>query len=187
MNLVIHYMKAQRGSAKLHIDEFSKIYNNKLYIALSSSIDSKDIEVGFVLQVGSTIEQISIFIIVINFVISLIILIIMSSIIVSENERNIAIWSILGYSQKEKLMMFFGAFIPFLVSAIVISIPIVIALISVFSGFLLSSSSIALLLSLKWWHVLITSGLMLTIFAITSISVWITINKMKPVDLLKGK
>nr|WP_307924733.1 hypothetical protein [Mycoplasmopsis bovis] len=83
--------------------------------------------------------------------------------------------------------MFFGAFIPFLVSAIVISIPIVIALISVFSGFLLSSSSIALLLSLKWWHVLITSGLMLTIFAITSISVWITINKMKPVDLLKGK
>ncbi len=179
--------ESAKSSAKLHIDEFSKIYNNKLYIALSSSIDSKDIEVGFVLQVGSTIEQISIFIIVINFVISLIILIIMSSIIVSENERNIAIWSILGYSQKEKLMMFFGAFIPFLISAIVISIPIVIALISVFSGFLLSSSSIALLLSLKWWHVLITSGLMLTIFAITSISVWITINKMKPVDLLKGK
>lgn len=179
--------ESAKNSAKAHIEDFSRIYENKLFIALSNSIDSRDIEVGFVVQVGHTIEQISIFIIVINFVISLIILIIMSSIIVSENERNIAIWSILGYSQKEKLMMFFGAFIPFLVAALIISIPIVIAMINVFGSFLLSSSSISLLLSLKWWHVLITSGLMLIIFAVTSISVWISINKMKPVDLLKGK
>ncbi|WP_029513444.1 ABC transporter permease [Mycoplasmopsis primatum] len=174
-------------SAKDHIERFSKIYQNKLYVALSLSIDSKDIEVGFTQQISSTIENISIFIITISFIISLVILIIMASIMVSENERNIAIWSILGYSQKEKLKMFFGAFLPFLFGALLFAIPIVFLMIYTFNTFLLSSASIALILTLKWWHVILTFFLLFGIFIITSLSVWVSINKMKPVDLLKGK
>ncbi|WP_406617101.1 ABC transporter permease [Mycoplasmopsis adleri] len=176
-----------RDAAKDHIEDFSRIYNNKLYIALGMSIDSKDIEVGFTEQIGSTIEQISIFVIVVCFAISLIILIIMATIMISENEKNIAIWSILGYTNKEKIQMFFGTFTPFLVGAILLSIPIVILMIYSFNIFLLMSSSIALSLTLKWWHILLTAGLMFLIFAITSVIVWDSINKMKPVDLLKGK
>ncbi|MBZ4218336.1 ABC transporter permease [Mycoplasma tauri] len=179
--------KTARNNARVHIENFSKIYDNKLYIALSTSIDSKDIEVGFTKQVGSTIENITILIIAISFIISLIILIIMSTIMVSEHEKNIAIWSILGYTQKEKMSMFFKVFIPFIIGALLLAIPIVLLIIQIFNIFLLSSSSIALLLTLKWHHVLITTILMFGVFIITSLLVWYTISKMKPVDLLKGK
>ncbi|VEU75613.1 Uncharacterized ABC transporter permease MG468 homolog [Mycoplasmopsis maculosa] len=179
--------KNARESAKENIELFANIYNNKLYIALSLTIDSKDIEVGFTNQVGDTIEQISIFIIVISFAISLIILIIMATIMISENEKNIAIWSILGYTQKEKIKMFFGIFIPFMIVAILLSVGIVFSIIPLFNFFLLTTSSIALSLSLKWWHILITILLIFAIFSITSVLVWRGISKMKPVDLLKGK
>ncbi|MGV2392636.1 UNVERIFIED_CONTAM: hypothetical protein O8I53_06520 [Campylobacter lari] len=80
-----------RKEAKEHIEKFANIYNNKLYVALGMSIDSKDIEVGFTLQIGDTVEKFSIFLISISFIISLIILVIMATIMISENERNIAI------------------------------------------------------------------------------------------------
>ncbi|WP_338822620.1 ABC transporter permease [Mycoplasmopsis felifaucium] len=181
------FYKAAKLAAKDHIANFSNIYNNKLYVALGTSIDSKDIEVGFTKQIGDTVEKLSLSVIIVCFAISLIILVIMATIMISENEKNIAIWSILGYTTKEKIKMFFGTFIPFLLLALVVAIPIVMLMIYAFNFFLLSTSAIALSLSLSWWHILITTILMFSIFGITSIAVWNSISKMKPVDLLKGK
>ncbi|WP_027120527.1 FtsX-like permease family protein [Mycoplasmopsis lipofaciens] len=172
---------------KTALSEYANLYENKLYIALGASINSKDIEVGFTSQVGNTIGQITIGVIALSFIIALIILIIMATIMISENEKNIAIWSILGYTQKEKLTMFFGVFIPFILFFFMLCVPAVFALIASFNAALLSSSSIALPLTLKWWHVLLTFIFIITIFIITSLTTWISINKMKPVDLLKGK
>ena len=143
------YDNVKGTDAKACIERFSSIYENKLYILLGSSIDSKDIEVGFTSQIGDTITQISVAIIALSFIISLIILIIMSTIMISENQKNIAIWSILGYNQREKLKMFFGVYIPFILLAIIISISIVMLMIYTFNFILLTSSSIALPLALK--------------------------------------
>ena len=181
------YDNVKETDAKACIERFSSIYENKLYILLGSSIDSKDIEVGFTSQIGDTITQISVAIIALSFIISLIILIIMSTIMISENQKNIAIWSILGYNQREKLKMFFGVYIPFILLAIIISIPIVMLMVYTFNFILLMSSSIALPLALKWWHILVTSLIIFGIFTLTSILTWVSISKMKPVDLLKGK
>ncbi|UUD35245.1 ABC transporter permease [Mycoplasmopsis caviae] len=176
-----------KNSPKSAIEVFAKLYDSKLYIALGTSIDSKDIEAGFTSQVGSTIGTISTSIIAISFIISLVILIIMSTIMISENEKNIAIWSILGYTQKEKLGMFFGVFIPFIILAIALSIPVVLLMIFTFNKFLLASSSISLPLVLTPLHVFLTTIVIFAIFIATSFVTWYSIAKMKPVDLLKGK
>lgn len=176
-----------KNAPKNAIENYAKLYDSKHYIALGTSIDSKDIEAGFTTQIGSTIGTISIAIIAISFIISLVILIIMSTIMISENEKNIAIWSILGYTQKEKISMFFSVFIPFIVLAIALAIPIVILMIFAFNKFLLASSSIALPLVLTPLHIFLTALVIFGIFIITSFATWISISKMKPVDLLKGK
>ncbi|MCT4469607.1 ABC transporter permease [Mycoplasma sp. HS2188] len=176
-----------RQQPKEALTKFSEAYNNKIYVALSTSIDSKDIEAGFITQISSTIQSISFVIIALSFTISLIILVIMSTIMIGENQKNIAIWSILGYNQKEKTKMYFGVYIPFILIAILFSIPAVILTIHIFNIFLLNFTNIALSLSLSWVHVLITTILIFAIFIVTSFITWITVNKMKPVDLLKGK
>ncbi|QBF34679.1 ABC transporter permease [Mycoplasmopsis phocirhinis] len=176
-----------RNQPKEALTKFADIYNNKIYVALSTSIDSKDIEAGFISQISSTIQTVSIVIIALSFVISLIILVIMSTIMIGENQKNIAIWSILGYNQKEKTKMYFGVYIPFILLAILVAIPAVLLLIHIFNLFLLNFTNIALSLSLTWVHVLITTIIIFAIFIITSFITWITVNKMKPVDLLKGK
>ncbi|VEU60454.1 Uncharacterized ABC transporter permease MG468 homolog [Mycoplasmopsis bovigenitalium] len=179
--------KSIREQPQQAISKFANIYENKVYIALSSAIDSKEIESGFIGQISNTIQTITISIIVLSFNVSLIILIIMSTIIISENQKNIAIWSILGYKNREKLKMFFLVYIPFIIAAILISIPISIAIMASFKAALLSFSGVALNLALKPIYVLLTTLIMLLIFFVTSFITWISVNKMKPVDLLKGK
>ncbi|MCU9934166.1 hypothetical protein NWE61_03210 [Mycoplasmopsis felis] len=121
------------------------------------------------------------------FLISIIILIIISTILIQENEKNIAIWSILGYTNKEKVKMFFGIYVPFIILSILISIPIAFGLMSLFGVFLVTGSSISLPIGISFLTVLITSSIVFFVFLITSISAWININKIKAIDLLKGK
>ncbi|QSF13503.1 ABC transporter permease [Mycoplasma sp. Mirounga ES2805-ORL] len=169
-----------------YISEYMKVYNNKLFVIAADYVDSKDIESGFTQQIGHTVEIITVSVIVITFLISIVILIMISSMMINENQRNIAIWSILGYNQKEKIRMFFGVFIPFILLFVLMAIPLSMLLIFGFNSFLLVTSSISLPLVLKPLYVFLTLLFILLIFSATSILTWITINKMKPVDLLKG-
>ncbi|WP_041103387.1 ABC transporter permease [Mycoplasmopsis californica] len=176
-----------REQPKEAIVKYAQIYNDKLYVALPTTIDSKDIESGFAIQVGETIQTITVAIIALSFSISLIILIIMSTIMIGENQKNIAIWSIQGYNQKEKIKMYFSVYIPFILFAIILAIPLVLFIKYLFTAALLGFTGVALVFHINIWHILLTTLLLIAIFIVTSFTIWITINKMKPVDLLKGK
>ncbi|WP_029906316.1 ABC transporter permease [Mycoplasmopsis opalescens] len=176
-----------RENPRVSIESFTQIYNNKLYTALSTTIVSKDIELGFTQQISTLMNTLSISAMVVMLITSLIILIILSSIIINENQRNIAIWTILGYRHREKLWMFFSIFIPFIIAAVLISVPLVAIEIMAFNSILLSSALIALPLSLKWWHVILTLVTIFAIFIITVSATFTAISKLKPIDLLKGK
>ncbi|WP_029608625.1 ABC transporter permease [Mycoplasma simbae] len=167
--------------------KFASIYNNKIYIALSTSIDSRDIESGFAAQIGNTIQTITVAVIALSFAISLIILVIMSTIMIGENQKNIAIWSIQGYKQREKINMYFSVYIPFILLAILISIPIAALVMYGFSASLLAFTNVSLMLTLSPTYVFLTTAIMFGIFIVTSFITWLTVNQMKPVDLLKGK
>ncbi|WP_036463874.1 ABC transporter permease [Mycoplasmopsis sturni] len=171
----------------LPIEKFTKIYNNGVYVPVASSLDSKDIEVGFTKTIADTGQIVVTFITLLTFVVSMIILVTISNILINENEKNIAIWSILGYNKKEKLKMFFGIYIPFLIGAILISIPITFGLMVAFSATLTTVASIAIPLSLSFFSVSLAFVSIFAVFMITSFITWRNINKIKAIDLLKGK
>ncbi|VEU77193.1 ABC transporter permease [Mycoplasmopsis columbina] len=175
-----------KANGKNFIQKFISNYNDSFYSLLAKTIDSKDIEVGFTNQIGSTVNSVTIGIIWITLLISLTILVIISTLMIGENQKNIAIWSILGYSEKEKLKMFFSIFIPFILISILIAIPAVLLMIYLFNAFLLGAGSIVLMFSLKWFHVLIVSAVVFIVFLLTALATWYSIGKIKAIQLLKG-
>ncbi|UUD36889.1 Uncharacterized ABC transporter permease MG468 homolog [Mycoplasmopsis californica] len=183
----IEIANAKKSALEQSNNKYSSIFNKSLYIALATSIDSKDIEAGFTLNIANTVESLLVSIIVVSFVISITILIIISTILINENQRNIAILSILGYSQQERIKTIFFIFVPFIVFALILSIPITILTIKLFTGVILNSSSIFLPLHLTVWPVFVTTIIIFSVFLITTSIAWYAINKMKAIDLLKGK
>ncbi|UVD81429.1 ABC transporter permease [Mycoplasma iguanae] len=169
------------------LDKFMEVYGTNNYVPISTDIASKDIEIGFIQNISTTINSISTALIIIFFIISIVILILVSSIIIAENERNIAIFAILGYTTREKIILFFTIYVPVIIVATIIAIPIVIGFIALFNSFLISSSAIVIPLVVKWWHVLISIATTFTLFTLTSVFSWISLNKIKAVHLLKGK
>ncbi|WP_025755381.1 ABC transporter permease [Mycoplasmopsis cricetuli] len=169
------------------IEKFTKVFDNITYIPTASSLNSKDIEVGFTTTIARTVQIIVSFITLLTFIVSMVILMIVSTILINENEKNIAIWTILGYNQKEKVKMFFGIYIPFIVLSILVSIPLAYGIMKFFSMFLTTAASIAIPLGLSFFSIGITFIIILGVFALISTILWQAINKIKAIDLLKGK
>ncbi|RIV16723.1 ABC transporter permease [Mycoplasmopsis gallopavonis] len=180
------YQTAKRNAA-INIQKFANIYSDSVYTALAFTLDAKEIEVGFTKTISSTVQIIITIISILSFLVSIIILIIISTILINENEKNIAIWSILGYNNREKIRMFFGIYIPFILTALAIAIPLGIGFMLIFGGFLTSTAAIAVPLNITLLTVLLTVLVVFLIFTLTSILIWRSINKIKAIDLLKGK
>ncbi|UWD34161.1 ABC transporter permease [Mesomycoplasma molare] len=172
---------------KQGVNNFIELYSKNIYSSVSTSVDAKNIEIGFVNQISDTISKLTLSVVIIFFNVSIVILIMISNMIIAENERNIAIFSILGYSNKEKIKLFFGIYVPLLFISTLIAIPIVIGFIALFNAFLISSSSIVLVLSLQWTHVLISIFALAIVYTLTSLIAWLNLNKIKAIYLLKGK
>ncbi|MDJ1645488.1 hypothetical protein QLQ80_00070 [Mycoplasma sp. M5725] len=169
------------------IKAFTKVFEEKLYFPSASSIDAKNIELGFITSIQSTIEKLIISSLLISLLLSIIILVIISSIIINENQRNIALLSILGYNKRERIRMIFSAFVPFIVIAILISVPITVILANAFVNLMLNLGNIYIPLLLTFSSVLIVSIFIILAIGITLYTSWITINKAKALDIMKGK
>ncbi|WP_036438055.1 ABC transporter permease [Mycoplasmopsis gallinarum] len=185
-DLNISYEKHKNLGMKETINKYFDNYESNLFTIIASAIDSKEIEIGFINQIGDMVTKLIIATLSSILAISLVILVIISSLMINENQKNIAIWSILGYSNKEKIKMFLFAFVPFILLSLIIAIPITLGLISIFNAFLLASSSVYLAINLNWIYILTTILLVFGVFIITALGTWMTIGKMKPIELLKG-
>ncbi|MEE3928257.1 FtsX-like permease family protein [Mycoplasmopsis ciconiae] len=170
-----------------HINKFAQVYDNKLLIPTANKIDSRDIEIGYTKTISQTVEKIVTAIVILTLSVTVIILVVLSNIIVAENEKNIAILTILGYTQKEKVKIFFSIFLPFILISIFLAIPFTLLIINAFSALLIAIASIALPISLTALNVGLTFIIVFLVFAITSAYSWWHINKIKAIDLLKGK
>ncbi|MFV8483211.1 ABC transporter permease [Mycoplasma sp. 1932B] len=178
---------AAKADATKYIQKFARIFEDKLYVPSAASIDSKDIEVNYTMTIAKTVQIVVTIISILTFIVSIVILIIISTILINENEKNIAIWAVLGYNEKEKIKIFFGIYIPFIVTSILISLPIAYGLISVFSSFLTNAAKIAIPLAITAANAFLTIGVILFVFILTASLAWIALNKIKAIDLLKGK
>ncbi|TDV24416.1 ABC-type antimicrobial peptide transport system permease subunit [Mycoplasmopsis mustelae] len=169
------------------IERFAKIFDEQIYIPAAYTLDAKSIEILFTQTIAKTVQIIVTIVTILSFLISILILIIISTILINENEKNIAIWAIQGYNRKEKIKMFFGIYIPFILISIIISIPIAFGVMVLFGSILTTGASIAVPLAVTPLNILLTSLIVFGVFIITAILSWWNINKIKAIDLLKGK
>ncbi|MGL5733036.1 MAG: ABC transporter permease [Metamycoplasmataceae bacterium] len=168
------------------LERFSELYSSNNILGPSfKDIQSKNIESGFISNTTDSINSVSAVVIVLSLLISVTILIMISSLIVNENERNVAIFSILGYNNREKSILFFSLYIPIIILAILLSIPLTMALITFFSGFVNTSILISLAMSLRATDVLISTLFVSAIFGFSSLIAWFGLNRIKPIVLLK--
>lgn len=176
-----------RSNPETSIDKYSAIFDGWLYMTTASSLESKDIEVSFTKSISTNMESLSSIIISLGLIITMTIIVIISHILINENKKNIAIWSILGYSQKEKVTMFFSIFVPFIIISTLIAIPFSLIIINVFSNLLIQIAAIAVPIKLGILQVIYTLIIIFGVFGITTFASWKHINSIKPVELLKGK
>ncbi len=170
------------------LEKFSEIYNSNNVVGPSfKDIQSKNIESGFISNTTNAINSVNTMVIVLSLLISVTILIMISTLIISENERNVAIFSILGYSNIEKMKLFFSLYIPIILLSIILSIPLTIGLITMFSSVVNSTVLISLSISLGATDVLFSSLIVALIFSATSLISWLNLNRIKPIMLLKGE
>lgn len=174
------YLKARES-----INKFVQIYTDDSLSAFLLNINSQGIEKGYIENASKTVDSGMIIMLAISFVISLTILIIITSMILGENEKNIAIFSILGYTNKEKLRMFFSIYLPIVVVAILISFLINWLFLPWFLSTVLASTSILLPVQLSFTHIIIVLFIILGIFtSICGVS-WCAQGRIKPIILLK--
>lgn len=168
------------------IKKFTNIYtDNALYGYLDNAI-ANGVEKEYIVNASLTINDGLTIVILISFIISLTILVIITSMIINENERNIAIFGILGYTNNEKIRMFFSIYIPIVITSILFAALVVWLVIPTFLSAILTTSSILLPISLSFIDILITLGITSFIFAVTCMIAWFVQGRVKPIILLKG-
>ena len=177
-----------KNKDKVHaaLNHFIDIYSAKALQSAFVNTLSKGIEKDFVENTSGAINQGLTIVMAISLAISLTILIMISVMIINENERNIAIFGILGYSTKEKFQMFFTIYIPIVLSAIALSVLLVWLFLPVFTMAILSTAAIALPIQLNPVNILIASITIISVFTITCLIAWWLQGRVKPIMLLKG-
>ncbi|MGX9357950.1 ABC transporter permease [Mycoplasma sp. 773] len=163
------------------------IYGKNIMYGASFNVNSKDIEAGFIADISETVNVILIAFIVMSLLISIIILIVITNIMIASNQRAIATFSVLGYTNREKISLFFANFVPTIIFACLLMIPATLLLISVFNAFMMATSQIVLPLVLHYSTIIISAAICLTVFILTSMATWKSLNKIKAIDTLKGK
>lgn len=182
-----NYANKNATLVRQSLNKYIDVYGANLYSPIATSISSKDIEISFINNISQTINYISTALIIFFFLISMIILIMISSMMISENEKNISIFAILGYTTREKILLFFTIYVPVIVLATLIATPFVIGFVALFNSLLVSTSSIAIPLVISWWHIILSMSFTFILFTVTSVFAWISLNKIKAIHLLKGK
>ncbi|MGC7164977.1 ABC transporter permease [Metamycoplasma hominis] len=172
---------------KFYGTQASSIYGKNIMYGASFDVNSKDIEAGFIEGISSTVNTILLAFIIISLIISIVILIVITNIMIASNGRSIATFSILGYTNKEKILLFFFNFVPAIVFACLLMIPATLAIIAIFNSFMMVTSQIVLPLVLHISTVILSALICLAVFIATSIATWNSLNKIKAVDALKGK
>ncbi|WP_434337147.1 ABC transporter permease [Mesomycoplasma conjunctivae] len=182
------FIRQNIGAIREALKNFNSIYgNNSLYQIETQGVEARNIETNFISNFGFLFGTGINLVVIIFLIVSVIILLIISSSIINENEKNIAILGILGYSNWSKIKLFFSIYLPLVIFASILAIPIVVAIMSIFNSAILSVNSIFLALSLTWPIFFISLAIILIVFSATLGLSWYILNRKRAISVLKEK
>ncbi|MBG0730706.1 ABC transporter permease [Mycoplasma sp. 'Moose RK'] len=169
------------------LSNFNEIYGDTIYQIVTQGVEAKNIETNFISNFSSLFEAGINMIVIIFLVVALIILLIIASSIINENQQNIAILDVLGYSNKVKIRLFYGIYLPVVAIGSIISVPLVMILMSVFNSYVLSANSIYLALGLSAPVFFGALVIVSVVFVIVLAVLWYFLTKRKSVYIIKEK
>ncbi|WP_341495068.1 ABC transporter permease [Mesomycoplasma ovipneumoniae] len=143
------FVNQNLSSIKQALKNFNEIYGNTIYQIAPQGVEAKNIETNFISNFANLFGAGINIVVIIFLAVSLIILIIIASSIINENQENIAILDVLGYSNRTKLRLFYSIYLPILVIATLISVPFAMLGMGIFSSYILASNSIFLALAIS--------------------------------------
>ena len=120
------------------------------------------------------------------FVLVLVILIMVTVLILNENQINIAVFNVLGYSNREIIRMFFSIYLPIILAAILTSVLIVWLMLPTFISAMLATTAIALPISINFGHILVTTLIITGIFSLSCWVIWKSQNRVKAINHLQA-
>lgn len=143
------FVNQNLSSIKQALKNFNEIYGNTIYQIAPQGVEAKNIETNFISNFANLFGAGINIVVIIFLAVSLIILIIIASSIINENQENIAILDVLGYSNRTKLRLFYSIYLPILIIATLISVPFAMLGMGIFSSYILASNSIFLALAIS--------------------------------------
>ena len=168
------------------LEEFKKIYSNTAMIPAVVNMVSNGVEKGFVIKTSDIFNSAMVIIISLAFVLVLVILIMVTVLILNENQINIAVFNVLGYSNREIIRMFFSIYLPIILAAILTSVLIVWLMLPTFISAMLATTAIALPISINFGHILVTTLIITGIFSLSCWVIWKSQNRVKAINHLQA-
>ncbi|WP_069097477.1 ABC transporter permease [Mesomycoplasma ovipneumoniae] len=181
------FVNQNLSSIKQSLKNFNEIYGNTIYQIAAQGVEAKNIETNFISNFANLFGAGINIVVIVFLAVSLIILIIIASSIINENQENIAILDVLGYSNRTKLRLFYSIYLPILILATLISVPFAMLGMGIFSSYILASNSIFLALAISvpvfFGALLIISVIFFSVLAI----LWRFLTNRKSVYVIKEK
>ncbi|AJR12170.1 Uncharacterized ABC transporter permease MG468 homolog [Mesomycoplasma dispar] len=174
-------------SMKEALKNFNEIYGNTIYQIGVLGVEAKNIETNFISNFANLFGAGINIVVIIFLIVSLIILVIIASSIINENQQNIAILDVLGYSNKTKVRLFYSIYLPVLILGSLIAIPFVILAMQIFNSYILISNSIFLALGLSSAVFFVALAIISVVFITVLAILWYFLTNRKSVYIIKDK
>ncbi|WP_371246392.1 ABC transporter permease [Mycoplasmopsis agassizii] len=168
------------------VAKYITLYDNAIYTTQLQDVSNRTLEESFARSVSDALSRFINWIVLITTVISIVILILISALIINENERNIAIFSILGYNIKEKLRIFLTIFLPYTLLSFTIGVGATYLFFRILNEVLTKTSSLSLPDSIQWWHIVLAFAIVLGIVLFSIMLSFIRIVKIKAITLMSA-
>ncbi len=168
------------------IDAFKQIYSTTPYVAVTSTVNWKEISKSTFKNVSKLSSSIIYIIEVISIVVSVIFTLIVAGLLLVSNRKKIATLWTLGYRKREIGRVFLSIYIIPILIAFAISIPIAYAVLAVMQHFVMNLGSVLIPFTLVWWIPLVALVVVSLIFVLATVITIRAQKQSKALDAFKG-
>lgn len=167
-------LRDEQAQAEWVIDKLISIYGRDTYSSTLNNVEVVDVLFAVLETASKTIQTVEIVVIFLILFIIILVLVLISINSLSDTLKVAKLLKNIGYSDLKNAKLFLMAFLPSLIIGSIISIPLVIVVMQVFSEIIFNSLNVLLTTSFIWWHFLIILLIVAIIFLLMwVIAIWI--------------
>lgn len=167
------------------VSQFRNIWGDTDYVTLVTSAVDKNSNIMVYKTMSNTISSVEKVILSVIFLMVFFIVLLMSSMIISDCKRLAAILSSLGYTDWENALSFMSIYIPMIIFGLLISIPLTMGLTVIFQNAVLGGIGLLLNASIQWYYFAIAGSFIAVLLIISIVFGFISLKRTPLIDMIK--